>query len=67
MIDRRLPKLPATSPRMLDLDASIAVAINHNFRQMEAVTARRDAESAGASLLRRVTGQEFDVRLQEPR
>ena len=67
MIERRLPKLPPVNGRQLiDLDATIADAIHRDFHRMEAAQARNDAEYAGATLLRHVTGQNFTVRLEEP-
>ena len=67
MIARTLPRLPTVNGRkLIDLDIAIADAINRDFLQMEAAQARRDAETAVASLLRHVTGQNFTVRLEEP-
>lgn len=65
-MNHTLPKLPPVNDRRpINLDASIARAINANFKQMALATARLDAGNAGATLLRRVTGQRFTCRLEE--
>lgn len=49
----RLPKLPPVNGRrLIDLEASIATAMHHNFRQFADAAALHDIEAATARLTR---------------